>query len=91
MFSLNEYAHIPFLKKELNQLIPKGSFASYMWSSIGGEIHGTLVESPFEDEVEFSSIFPAEYLFFWIMRDGGLDINWLTDGGDIPESVRISA
>jgi len=99
MLSINQYSHIPFLTRELKQLLPDGSFASRMRRAIGSELYYRLVEWPDESETEYSSLFPVDALFAWATKDGGLDPEWLVlddgsylddDGEIIPPSVKPS-
>lgn len=99
MFLINHYSHIPFLTRELKQLLPEGSFASRLWRAIGSELHYRLVDWPDESETEYSSLFPVDALFAWATKDGGLDPAWLAsddgsylddDGKIIPPSVNPS-
>ena len=97
MLYVNQYSHIPLLADELKQLLPDGSFASRLWQSIGREWHYRLVEWPFEDEIEYSSLFPVDSLFAEVTKNGGLDPEWLAsddgsylddDGEMIPPTVK---
>lgn len=97
MLFINRYSHIPFLTRELKQLLPDGSFASRLWRAIGNELHYRLVDWPAESETEYSSLFPVDALFAWATKDGGLDPEWLAsdngsylddDGETIPPSVK---
>lgn len=99
MLFINHYSHIPFLKSELKQLLPDGSFASRLRRSIGNELHYLLVDWPDESETEFSSLSPVDTLYFWATTDGGFDPEWLAsedgsylddDGEVIPPSVKPS-
>lgn len=99
MLFINQYSHVPFLTRELKQLLPDGSFASRLWRSIGNELHYRLVDWPDESETEYSSLFPVDALFAWVTKDGGLDPEWLAsedgsylddDGEVIPPSVKPS-
>ena len=99
MFFYNQYAHKQLLTDELKRLLPVGSFAQRLWRTIGAELHYRLVDWPFDDETEFSSLFPVEALFTWATEGGGLDPEWLAnedgsylddDGEVIPQSVKPS-
>jgi len=97
MLFINQYSHIPFLTRELKQLLPEGSFASRLRQAIGNELHYRLVDWEDERETEYSSLFPVDALFAWAIKDGGLDPEWLAsedgtylddDGEVIPSSVK---
>jgi hypothetical protein len=99
MLFINEYSHIPFLRSELKQLLPDGSFASRLRQAIGDELHYRLVDWPAKDETEYSSLFPVDALFTWVTMGRGLDPEWLAgddgsylddDGEVIPPSVKPS-
>jgi hypothetical protein len=99
MLFINQYSHIPFLTRELKQLLPNGSFASRMKQAIGNELHYRLVDWPDESETEYSSLFPVDALFDWATKDGGLDPEWLAsddgsyladDGEVMPPSMKPS-
>jgi hypothetical protein len=59
---INEYDHLLFLRQELAPLLTNGSFAARMQQSIGYELHYRLVDYIDQDEVEFSSLYPAQHL-----------------------------
>lgn len=99
MLFINQRSQIPFLTRELNQLLPDGSFASRLRRAIGNELHYRLVDWPDESETEYSRLFPVDALFTWATKDGGLDPKWLAsedgsylddDGEVMPPSVRPS-
>lgn len=102
MLSIKHYFHVSFLTRELEQLLPDGSFASRLWRTIGKELDYRLSGAMSEDfgepsdDTEYSSAFPVDALFVWATRDGGLDPEWLAseddsylddDGEVIPPSV----
>ena len=105
MFIINQYSHIPFLTRELKQLLPEGSFASRLWRAIGNELDYRLSGAMNEDfgepndGTEYSSAYPVDALFVWVTKDGGLDPEWLAsddgtylddDGKVIPSSLKPS-
>lgn len=99
MFIHNPYDHTPFLKKELNQLLTEGSFASRVWKGIGYELHEWLSRDTPDGDETFSSLFSSQALFLWINRYGALDIESFVNadgyyeddyGREIPVSVERS-
>lgn len=96
---INEYAHLPFLKKELQKFLPGDSFAGRAWQQIGGELHYRLVEWEDTHETEYSTLFPMDALYTWGLKSGGLDHEWLAsetggyfdnEGNEIPSDISIS-
>lgn len=99
MFSINKYSHIPLLTRELEKLLPAGSFASRLRQAIAREWDYRLREWPVESEIEYSSLFPVDALFVEVTEHGGLDPEWLQsedgsylddDGELIPSDVNPS-
>lgn len=79
MIHADAFLHEHFIVRELNAFFTPDTYAARAWKSIGAQLHYHLVDWPFEDEIEFSMVFPVEALFLWIKKDGGLDIGWLAD------------
>jgi hypothetical protein len=95
MLFIDESSHRTFLKQELQQLLPEGSFASLVWCSLGRELHERLIEWIWPDEVT-DQINPVEALFLW-GNNGGLDPEWFANedgkyiddaGNEIPPSIK---
>jgi hypothetical protein len=87
-FFINWYSHLPFLREELKQFLPDGSFASLLWKAIGRELYDQLVHGWDKSETEYSSVFSVDALFLWVTQNGGLDPAWLEteDGRYIDDS-----
>ena len=89
MLFINKYSHLDFLTHELEQLLPDGSLASRLRRAIGNELHYRLVDWPDENETEYSSLFPVDALFAWVMKGNGLDPEWFEseDGSYLGQST----
>ncbi|CAG9183504.1 hypothetical protein CURE108131_07595 [Cupriavidus respiraculi] len=79
MLQMLYFEHHRFVRIALEELIKKNSFASYLWKSIGAELHYVLREWPDDDEAGFSKVYPVEALYLWLYKSGGLDPMWLAD------------
>lgn len=71
-----------FVTDELNKLIPKGSFASYLIHSIGRELQGTIESLDEENKDGFWGTFPVQELYELLASGWNLDHEWFqyTDG-----------
>lgn len=85
-----------FVTDELKKLIPKGSFASYLTSSIGRELQGTVENLDEGDKEGLWGAFPVQELYELLDSGWSLDHEWFqwTDGiyrddndNEIPPSV----
>lgn len=80
MFAINLHSHVPFLRRELQKLIPVDSFAYLMHGRIGNELVPSG-EDYFEEKDSFAAFFPTEHLFLCIQSGSGtdLDLEWLAE------------
>lgn len=71
-----------FVTDELNKLIPKGSFASYLIHCIGRELQGTIEDLDERDKDGIWGAFPVEELYELLASGWNLDHEWFqyTDG-----------
>lgn len=99
MSQFSPSSHVSFVSRELQKLLPEGSFVSRVWRSIGEELHYRLVECPFDDEIEYSKYHPVDVLFMWVSQNSGLDPeflighdgNYVDDAGEvIPPTANLS-
>ena len=78
-----EIFHSSFVIDELKKLIPKDSFASYLISSIGRELQGTIEALEMEDTDGLWGAFPVQELYGLLDSGWCLDHEWFMWSDDI--------